>query len=180
MFCLGIYNIDVKHISVPRYDTVAIKVVISTWFSDPRVKQFLPDEEDWHRLPRGCVHNVLHTVLGLEYSDWIRKHLEERNEKLKKEANAEIMMDPRMYEAFMKSTLCARKSTVVCRLFNFLSNLFFSRTESKGTAPWMMKNGATRRRNKQQIKAADQAKRLQAAQEAATIAKANKLEREVA
>ena len=81
MVCPAIANGDVKHISVPYFENVALKHIKARFFSDERVRLFLPDGEDQTHLPRGWIHNVLNTVLGAEFSEWIKARLEERHKR---------------------------------------------------------------------------------------------------
>lgn len=164
MFYSAVYNNDVKHISVPQYDNVSVKKIRAKFFGDERVTPYLPDKEDQVYLSRGWIHDVLNTVLGAEFSDWIKARQEERNAQIMPEGPAEILMDPKMYAVFEKSTLTARKYTVGCCLGDLMINLFFLYAENKGPAPQMISVGAVRRRTKTQVKEAAQAEKLKESQ----------------
>ena len=66
---------------MPRYENVAIKHIKAKFFDDERLQPYLPDEKDWYMLPRQWILNVLNTVLGAEFGDWVKARLEERNER---------------------------------------------------------------------------------------------------
>jgi len=42
----------VRYLSVPQYEGLGIKEFIEEALRDPQTKQYLPDEEDFRRLPR--------------------------------------------------------------------------------------------------------------------------------
>ena len=63
-------------------------------------------------LPRQWIFNLLNSVLGEEFSDWIKARLEERNAQFMAAANVELEMDPKMFAAFEQSTLVSSKHTM--------------------------------------------------------------------
>ena len=45
----------------------------------PIMKQYLPDDNDIHRLPRNFLINLMFTIIGLEVKEYVSKVVEERN-----------------------------------------------------------------------------------------------------
>ena len=52
------------------------------------------------KLPRSYISNVIYTLVGPRFKEWVEKVIKERNEKILKEQNLNIEMDPAVYEAF--------------------------------------------------------------------------------
>ena len=70
----------------------------------PNIMQFLPDEKEIHLLPRQWIANVIYTVVGQDFEDWVNKHIKARHEKYADKNNLMINMDPEIAEALGKST----------------------------------------------------------------------------
>ena len=56
------------------------------------------------KLPRAYLANVLYTVLGERYAEWVKYKIHERNEKRKNEREMSIAMDPEIMKIFQAST----------------------------------------------------------------------------
>ena len=78
----ALYKTDVKPLKVPLIDNLKPGALFVRWFHDGRVSPCLPDQDDLKLLPRHWVVDVLHTVLGEKFSDWVdarvKKHLAKR------------------------------------------------------------------------------------------------------
>ena len=60
----------------------------------PEVMKCLPSEEiEIDKLPRQYIGNIIYTVVGQAFDDWVQQQIEIRNEKVKTEANMAIEMD---------------------------------------------------------------------------------------
>ena len=55
-------------------------------------------------MPKQFIVNVLYTSLGDTFSNWVKDRIVERNEKVVKEKNLMIDMDPAVANAFANST----------------------------------------------------------------------------
>ena len=55
---------DVQVLFAPLYKGLSIESFLEEGLKDSRVKDYLPDEKDRHRLPRQYVINVIHTIVG--------------------------------------------------------------------------------------------------------------------
>ena len=89
------------------------------------------------------------TVLGSTFSDWVKKQIEIRNEKVLIERNNAIEMDPQMAQAFHQSTAVSSKLLLIALNQSYQSSFFFS--AQKGIGANMLKVGVKRRRTKTQI-----------------------------
>ena len=68
---------------VPKFKCIKLDYIKAEFFNDERVKQYLPDEGDLYLLPRKWILDMLNSVLGKEFEEWIRVRLEARNEKIR-------------------------------------------------------------------------------------------------
>ena len=69
---------QVSYLFAPQYNGLAIKHILAIARSHPNVLQYLPDELDWHRLPRQWLINVLNTIIGREFADWVNNIIHKR------------------------------------------------------------------------------------------------------
>ena len=65
---------------------------------------YLPDSKDIPRLPRQWLVNVMYTVVGKEFADWVHRHIELRNGSMAHEKNLMIDLDPEVAKVFQGST----------------------------------------------------------------------------
>ena len=49
---------------------------------DGTINQYLPDDQDLHKLPRQWIINVCYSVLGKPFGQWVMQGVEQRHEKL--------------------------------------------------------------------------------------------------
>ena len=71
----------------------------------PCVGKALPIEpREVEKLPRAYVANVIFTVVGDKFKQWVESKIQERNVKIMEEQNLAIEMDPEVYKAFKAST----------------------------------------------------------------------------
>ena len=65
--------------------------------------QYLPIEQEWEKLPKQFLCNVINTAVENEFADWVKERIEERNAGIVKQKNLGINMDPEIMQAFMAS-----------------------------------------------------------------------------
>ena len=76
----------------------------------PEVAQALPKETaEVENLHRGYVANVIYTIVGDNFKDWVDKKLKERTKKMAEEKDLNIKMDPQIYKIFKASTSISGK-----------------------------------------------------------------------
>ena len=70
----------------------------------PSCKNYFPIEREITRLPKQWICNVLYTVQGDAFGNWVKERIEERNSHVVKEKNMLIDLDPDVAAAFNNST----------------------------------------------------------------------------
>lgn len=76
----------------------------------PECSNYAPVKKEIKKLPKQWIINMAYTVLGHSFADWVHKQIEARNEKVTKEKNLLIDMDPDIARAFAQSTAVSCKS----------------------------------------------------------------------
>ena len=61
---------------------------------------YFPEKKDIPKLPRQWVVNVLYSVIGAPFADWVRHQINSRNQKMSTDHNLNIELDPEIAEAF--------------------------------------------------------------------------------
>ena len=56
------------------------------------------------KLPRSYIANVIKTVIGQEFEDWVRERVNTRNQRVQDEREVSILMDPEIERIFRAST----------------------------------------------------------------------------
>ena len=56
---------------VPQYEGTKIELILGLSKQHPVMLQYLPEERDWHRLPRQWVINLFATILGKPFQVWV-------------------------------------------------------------------------------------------------------------
>ena len=51
-------------------------------------------------MPRGYVCNVIYTLVGKPFQDWVNVRCQERNDKLAEEHDMNIQLDPKIAAAY--------------------------------------------------------------------------------
>ena len=70
----------------------------------PAVAQALPAEtREVEKLPRAYLANVIYTIVGDPFKNWVDGEIAKRNEKIMSDQNLAINMDPEIYAAFQAS-----------------------------------------------------------------------------
>ena len=60
-------------------------------------------------MPKNYVANIMRTIIGPDFDNWVNQRIEERNQKMLTEHNMMISVDPQIYQAYMNSTNVSRK-----------------------------------------------------------------------
>ena len=92
----------VKLQAVPQYETLSIKKMFEKFGKDPDVANKLPVEEEIYKLPRDWVIGIFHTVKGKEFTNWVRRFVEERDKVYMEKKNQYIQIDPDIKQIFEK------------------------------------------------------------------------------
>ena len=70
---LALKNDDVKHLSVPQYETLTISKVLEFAASYPGIEDHLPDARDLPSIPRQWIINICYSIIGQDFSDFVRE-----------------------------------------------------------------------------------------------------------
>ena len=79
---------------MPFYSTTKLEAILEFALPHPEVAATLPDLSDLRKCPRPWIINVIFTVMGQSFKDWIDDRIRQRNEDVVNEKNLGIVMDP--------------------------------------------------------------------------------------
>ena len=106
----GILAKEAKHIAVPHYEKLTLETIKEFCQEHPNeIDCYLPDGRELHKVARAWICNVIASVLGPIFTDWVRDVIEERNEELTDKKGIQIELDPDIAAAFKMSTAVSRK-----------------------------------------------------------------------
>ncbi len=80
----------------------------------------MPDKGELHKVSREWICNVVATVLGTTFTNWVKEQIEARNEEVREKKDMNIELDPDIAAAFRASTSVSREFR-----FNLISYLCF-------------------------------------------------------
>ena len=92
----------------------------------PECLTHLPEEQEWEKLPKQWLCNVIHTTVDDVFSEWVKERIEDRNTGLIQKKNLGVTIDPEIMKAFLGSTAVSSKysfaeSSWIFILTNFIS-----------------------------------------------------------
>ena len=70
----------------------------------------MPDDKDMDRIPRAWVANVIYTIVGQPFRDFVNEQIERRNQTMISKRDLNITMDQAIFNAFQQSTSISSKS----------------------------------------------------------------------
>ena len=95
---------EVKHLSVPMYESLNIKEFLAFAKDYPEVMMALPSEErEREKLPRQYLINVIYTLAGSVFRNWVNELVEERHADVVEKKDLTIQMDPEIAAIYNKS-----------------------------------------------------------------------------
>ena len=62
----------VRHLSVPQYEGLGIKAMLVEIQKYQIVENYLPEERDWRLMPRQWLVNLIYTLVGKPFADWVQ------------------------------------------------------------------------------------------------------------
>ena len=122
-----IRNDNVKVITIPQYEGLKVERILEFARQYPIVFGYLPVEKEIKKLTRSYVGNVIYTVVGEAFNDWVQEKVNDRHDKIKQSQSMMIDLDPEIAAIFQASQ---------------------SVSVSKGNSAHLMKATASRRRTK--------------------------------
>ena len=75
------------------YDTLKLETIIAFAAQYNAVPQHVPADRDLRRVPRIWLINVIYTVIGRPFADWVKARIEERNAAVVDKHNMAIDLD---------------------------------------------------------------------------------------
>ena len=69
----------------------------------PELMAYLPDGKEIPQLPRQWLANMIYTVYGRQFAEWLDARIKECNKRLEAKNNMLIEMDPDIAAAFAQS-----------------------------------------------------------------------------
>ena len=106
---------DVKHITVPQYEGLALKHIGGFLENGHQhVYSYLPDQQELSKVPKEWICNVIVTVVGEPFHKWVKSVVEVRNKAVATKRGEMITMDADVAAAFHASTKISRKYASLC------------------------------------------------------------------
>ena len=100
---------QVKHLAVPQYETLSVKQIKTFIAEHDECLQFLPEEQEWDKLPKSWFCNIINTTVEDLFAKWVKDRIEARHAGIVTKKNLGINMDPDIMAAFMSSTAVSSK-----------------------------------------------------------------------
>ena len=72
---------------------------------------FLPDEVDWHRLPRQWLINIFNSVVGRPFANWVNSLIIKRCDDMAAKHDLLIDVDSEIAQVFASSKQISSKSS---------------------------------------------------------------------
>ena len=101
----------VKAITVPYYDSLSIERILENFGAREDVAKYLCDDRDIPKFPRAFLCNLINSIVGTEFRDWVQKRIDDRNEILAEDKGNNVEFDPEIEKALNKSTYVSSKSS---------------------------------------------------------------------
>ena len=106
----AIKSTDVKHIGVPLFEGLSTNDILNFARDYPEVQQALPEEQrEVDKLLRQYIINIVYTLVGDPFKEWVDGVMHARDEKIKNERNLGIQLDPEIMRAFRASSAVSSK-----------------------------------------------------------------------
>ncbi len=104
---------DVKYINIPYFEGLSIEEILD-WakqYDNGSALRALPlTERETLKLPREYIGNVVYTLAGDPFQQWVSARINKRNNKVTSDRDLAISMDPEIAKLFKASTSVSSKS----------------------------------------------------------------------
>ena len=95
--------------AIPQYNTLSVKQIKTFIATHAQILNYLPEEQEWDKLPKEWLCNIINTTVEAEFVSWVKERIEYRNAHVVKEKKLAINMDPAIMKAFLGSTAVSSK-----------------------------------------------------------------------
>jgi len=103
-------NDKIRVIYVPAYESLTVAKIVEFCKENEEVMSFLPDMKEIKTLPKDFLMNLLYTINGNPFKEWVRTHCNIRNEKIANKLGEFISLDKKFADALKTSTHISSKS----------------------------------------------------------------------
>ena len=108
-----IHTDKVKHVQIPHFEGLKLENMIKFAKQYPAAMHALPElQREIDKLPREYVGNVIYTIVGEPFAQWINKCINERHARVQKEEEM-IELDPEIAEIYERSQSVSGKWLLV-------------------------------------------------------------------
>ena len=112
-----IKEVDVKQIQVPYFEGLKIETFLEYIADKPEVMRALPLlERERLALPRSYIANVIHTLVGHPFKQWVDRIVDQRHNQRRQDKST-IKLDPEIAAIFNQSTATSSKCTLLFGTF---------------------------------------------------------------
>lgn len=99
---------------VPHFEGLTIERMLHHANKAADIMKALPiEEKEIDKFPRVYIANVMYTIIGDTFRQWVMRKCEERHAKIISTQNMAINMDPEVYKAFMASNHVSGKFIII-------------------------------------------------------------------
>ena len=91
------------------YKTLTIETILEYGQRSDQLRLHLPEERDMNKLPRQWVINVIYSLCGDDFREWVSQQVKDRNERLAEKRDLMIDLDPDIAAAFSNSAYISSK-----------------------------------------------------------------------
>ena len=111
---------NVKVIHMPQYEGLTVEDLLVEARKSEAVMRALPSEEkEIKKLPRAYIGNLIYTIIGKDFADWVDARVTARNAKLKEERDLQIELDSEIEAIFKASTSIGGKCFFTLKILLF-------------------------------------------------------------
>jgi hypothetical protein len=99
---------------VPHFEGLTVERMLHHANKAPDIMKAFPvEEKEIEKFPRAYIANVMFTIIGDSFRQWVLRKCEERHAKIVSTQDMAINMDPEVYKAFMASKHISGKSIII-------------------------------------------------------------------
>jgi hypothetical protein len=111
---------NVKYLYCPQYNSLSLKKIFRIIHEQNQmVLDYLPVEKEYEKFPRQYILNLIYSICGDGFRDFVQLAIKERNEQLALQGDLNIEMDPKIAECFAQSTMVSSKPYIPFFLLQF-------------------------------------------------------------
>ena len=94
---------------MPNYETLTMNDFKEWLEQDQEVAAHFPEGKEYWRLPRSYTINLIYSVKGDAFAEWVEERIKARDQKHIEKQDLAIQLAPEIAAAFAKATHSSRK-----------------------------------------------------------------------